>query len=406
MNALERAIHTWKCSSIETFELAIHLWPSHDSIPVFDKKDNWLGLDKYIIQVFGQETRPISVRLGSRDRVWVKLDDIWVPVSDALDALNCSKADDSDDKQPITYRNHKLKKWWAVNGKTFNFLGLPPEIRELIYGFMFGSNVEAFDSRGSKARKYQTLFQREQLGSLLRVDHLVRREARHVLFERTLFSTHSYSDTNRLLSSLQPRIQIRKLEISLSNEHFFRLFGGLPVKDGEISCPLKAAKALRTMELDELRLRIELPNLFSDGPMDNGCHKKVVEWILEVAWPFIRGHPVKIVGAIRTKQKYAYQAACREQREEFLLWRRQRVAVGESEGTLSDWDDDVEELQDESEEGNEGGVQLENGDALGKMPEKKSVKKWRPGKVNITADPPCCVCRPRCSKRDWRYDDE
>ena len=149
--------------------------------------------------------------------------------------------------------------------------------------------------------------------------------------------------------------------------------------------------ALKHMKLTRLRLTIAPPSTTTaSGMFDGACQKAAVEWILDAAWPFVRGHLVELSGFVKTSQKAAFEAKCDATRTDFEMWQKENVDAGLAEGSLAEYLQEVDQ---------DGGVIVDD-EKRAKMEELEEANK------GTTHDPQLlCCCKVPCTLSKWTADD-
>lgn len=89
---------------------------------------------------------------------------------------------------------------------------------------------------------------------------------------------------------------IRRLILALPHSDYLRLFDAFSSAD--IRCrSSKTAARMQNLDLDHLGINIAPPSLSTEESwLDGACQRTVVRSLLNAAWPWIRGQPVKITG--------------------------------------------------------------------------------------------------------------
>ncbi|KAK5123409.1 hypothetical protein LTR85_002841 [Meristemomyces frigidus] len=358
--------------------------------PISNTIGTFVGWDKYVFDIWGKPEREVKVRVHWGRGVQVLHLDMWTTIADYVGLLEPQLDRDTTLATPAGRYNHQWN-WWQVNGKKFRLLELPAEVRELIYSFALGDRLEPHP--GSKARRRgqhtEVIIQRNPNAGLLQVKHSqLYNEASHILFTHATVFVEHY-DVLRIMTRKGPLCdRIRRLELSLSHHDYFELFG-FNFGDELVYPTSRSARALRQLSLTRLVLFLAPPSLTTETRRTDGaCQQTVVDWILEAAWTWVRGHPVTVTGYVKSKQKVAFEATCSTERKSFELWQRQRLAVGLTEGTLEEYD----EWQDDED----GGVRLD-GSVEGTGG--KSVRDDGPMEL-----PPICRCLVPCTVKEWNAD--
>lgn len=138
---LDRDIYYFRLASFENYSLEVSLAPTTSANKAHDNDGNFIGYDSYDIGVYSTDPTSISARMspsGAR-KVEIIDRDQWRPVSELLKRLKPTidwNDPNSDSKYEIQKRRtEQQQRWWAANGKFFNFLQLPAEVREIIYEY-------------------------------------------------------------------------------------------------------------------------------------------------------------------------------------------------------------------------------------------------------------------------------
>lgn len=189
------------------------------------------------------------------------------------------------------------------------------------------------------------------------------------------------------------RSSVRELEIALSHDAFLCLFREyVLLENGEaVADKSRAAIALKHMQFTKLRLTIAPPSTTTtSGMFDGACQKAAVEWILQAAWPFVRGHSVELSGFVKTSQKVAFQEKCQAARTDFEEWKKGNKDAGLTEGTLAEY---VQELDEDD------GVIVDD-------EKRATMEKMKEAEKGMVEHPQLhCRCKVRCSLRTWTADD-
>ena len=400
VDILRKDIEDFRMQSFETFGVDVCVHPVSDASPVYDLQGRWRGFDEYAFDVHGLPEKRMEVRISATDEVKIWYRNRWTRIARYMKHLTPPIDWNAPGDGP-RYRDRQLRwdqqgRWWLANGKKFRLLDLPSEIREMIYGFAFGPVVEPYPT--CKARRLNGLGKmamvaRKPNSNLLLISNQVYEEASNILFLYTPFLVQHYGVLGALTSNIAQRSRIRQLELTLSHETFLKLFRTtIKGEDGkQIIVCTRQAYALRCMKLNRLELQITAPSMTNEsGWLDGACQKTVVDWILDRAWPLVRGHPVQVTGFVKTRQKAAFEAACLVERKRVEIWKKQKVAAGVCEDLeLSEYD---RELDDE-----DGGVIL-NERARDVMAKEG---KGGAGFVEITEHTPICRCTVPCTVEHW-----
>jgi len=359
-------VDQYRILSFENFGLSINIVPAAEAAPRFNLCGTFIGYEKYRIATYRESDSPKPMRIrfsatsAGNDEVQLHFLCNWHPVPEFLRHIKLIP----DDSEPSTSsgRLNRQWNWWMKNGKRFRLLDLPVEMREIIYGFVFGPRIEPFpNSRARRRGKTNAPFAALQpAAALLSLSQQVRAEASNICFSHTTFYVEHLGILKRLTNHFKPCNSIRRLHLSLSHYGYLKLFNHIPSEDnnyGVGSC----ASDMRMMTLNVLEMQIAAPSPITESDaLDGACQKIVVDWILKAALPYIGTHPVKLTGFVKSKQKAAFEAACRAARKQFDDWNQMRLAAGLELGTECEYGEWLEEyLADE-----DGGVSLVEREAV------------------------------------------
>ncbi|KAK3057920.1 hypothetical protein LTR09_000996 [Extremus antarcticus] len=444
---LVATIHEYRISSFENFGIVVWVKPAEDAREFYDTSNQSIGWTSYTFRTLHQPDKTMSVAMASATgqmRVW--FGGSWSPMSRFLDLVQPAIASIDGEGGFSRGENKRFlwqqqSRWWLSNGKHFPLVKLPGELRNKIYVYALGDKIKPFPKHESRPSK--TTHRSESNAALLRVSKLIYREASDVLFTFTPFHIEYYGIAAKLLRNIgrpnpPPRLRIRQLELALPHDSFFELFGGkVMLLKGSIALTRLsfAARALRTMDLSKLVLDINPATLLTSTHRFEGmCQKIVVDWILEMAWPSVRGHPVVVQGYVKTEQKKQFEAACKAAKKDFKMWQKQMIAIRLGEGCLRGYDMWVKEMKEEDGgvamvyevgaggehecgygcadgcESEQGYVQ-EDGHAAGhedasdhEHKDGHQAKVWEAGKVTIMPLMPDCECEVPCTAEFWSAD--
>lgn len=116
--------------------------------------------------------------------------------------------------------------WWGANGKSFDFLKLPAELRISIYEYLIGSVIEPYPA--SKDRSRLNLYAKSfTYTSLLFLNKQAYREMHPQIYNSTTFHIVRTSLLARTLMHNPdfPLQQLRRLTLSMQHIEYFKLFG-------------------------------------------------------------------------------------------------------------------------------------------------------------------------------------
>ena len=337
---LARAIERYRCKSFENFglEIAIHKHASELGSDDEARSRNTLLLVPWMDQ---EKSIEVRIRNGKPQISYLGR---WCAVGRLLRHFRRPSPDNLTSQEAY----HQQWNWWKTNGEKFRLLDLPPEIRDTIYGHSCGSRVVV----GGWQRGQYSKSSMDMNTALPRVCRQVHKEFSRLVALYTTFCFDRFDKFKRLAHESSSQLLVRRVELSLSHHESLKLWGFQPGETSNLGItPSRSAKALRTMAILQLDLHMAAPSFATTADwLDGACQRAVCGFILRAAWPYVKGHPVKVTGYIKTDQKAAYEAACSKERDRVLAWQRQRLAAGSGEACLSDYDEWLDE--------EEGGVSL------------------------------------------------
>ncbi|KAK5130784.1 hypothetical protein LTR08_001674 [Meristemomyces frigidus] len=388
-----REIRAHRCLSFDNFTINAAVTPAKGkgrTRMIRNSVGTFLGFDRYVLFLWGESDKEmqVGVDIARTVRVWHMGE--WKTVAEFVSLLRPQPDRDSALSSPHGGYSHQSN-WWRANGESFRLFDLPAEIRERIYRHALGVRVEPYPTALARRRgRYNTVIkQRNPNSGILRVNRQVHDEASHVLFTHTPFFVEQRGVLRKLFQNVPQFKLIRRLELALSHYDFFKVFGFQFSENVQI-IHQRSTQALRQMDLKHLELIIAAPSLTTETPwFDGACQTLIVDWILEAAYPWLRGHPVKISGYAKSRQKLAFEGACLAEEKKLGVWRMQQLAVRSTEGTLEEYDEWTEELLEEEE----GGVRLDG------EPWTEEVS-GVPSTL-VEALPPQCECAVPCMMETW-----
>ncbi|UJO11922.1 hypothetical protein CLAFUW4_02173 [Fulvia fulva] len=379
--------------NFKKFHGQIRFFPTSNSRPLFESGEP-VGFNSYYIEATGHCLREVDVRIDNM-KVELSHNNEWTDLPTILENIPAPTTWEKPG-EPLSVAAKlalwdKQWQWYYHNTKTFPFLRLPSEIRELIYSFLFPSTFQTYPYCMSQRRPWKVsagISQQQGNANILRANKQLHNEASHILFRDTTFLIENTSIMNRALRHTPALAKnMTRLELSFNHTQYLRLFGFYLNEHADYP-PKDAAYALRNLDLKLLTLRIAEPETYNSRSPSGGrktvtsCQKKAVKYILRTAYPFVKGHPVEIEGFVARKQKERFEGAMRGKRDEFERWRE----IGDGAEGLREWDED------------EGGVELEDGEGAGAGEGEEGedvVEKTREW-------PPRCRCKVHCGEiRDW-----
>ncbi|TKA81198.1 hypothetical protein B0A55_02630 [Friedmanniomyces simplex] len=392
MENVDKQIKAYRTKSFDNYinaGIRINLKPTLTACHLVSRKGRYLGFDEYLVDIWGEEEYAVSVCISRNGLVQFRHLDKWLNVSEYLRHLKVKIDPQYTDGTP-QIRSELQAQWWAANGKTFPLLQLPRELRDVIYANAFGPKIEPYPT--SRVRK-GAIAKPQRGAALMRVSKQVLAEVRSLLERQTPFLIEHKRIMALLLASPSRRTHIRRLELALSHNEFLKLFG-FKIPDEKVCCTLRPAEALREMRLKHLKLRIAPPSLITGSAvLDGACQRIATRWILAAAWPYVRGHPVEVAGYVKRQQKADFEALCLDAKKQCEQWYGLRVAIGDTEGSLAEYDEWVEWVDGEED----GGVRVAEGPS-------NDVRHLIPNN-QVGELPPRCMCDKPCTAGGWTDED-
>ena len=358
LQSIRREIDEYQIQCIENFGIHLTVTRKADAREVHNDEGVWTGYNRYTFSVWGKFEESISVRLEVNGKVRIFYSRQWCTISRFMDKFHHHDVTGEDppaaltpDQKQVLWNN--MFRWWMANKKVFRFLNLSPEIREMIYGLLFGTQqVEPYPMYRCNKRPKRTramIAVTQPSLNLLRVNRRIHEEASHVLFRNvTLLIEHAGIFVS-VLKNTSLCTQVRSLKLALDLEDYLMVFGGktkkYPTPPLHYSC-----SSLRIMKLRHLELQIPPPCEGSDIHRATGFwREEKVEEMFNLVWCFIKGHNVQITGSLDPSQRTELESKCRTELETYHKW-RELEPLGYEVGSLKEYDEWAKE--------EEGGVRL------------------------------------------------
>ena len=409
LNALRREVEDYRLSSYLTFDIHVDVYPAPNAVSRYGLNGVWVGYSAYdFVQWAGLSTTH-NVLVSSNGRPLVRLDGHWRSVSCWLETLkpplNQFERKNAQFEQMHAQWAEAMKqerwahqfRWWLANGKHFPVFKLPAEIREIIYGYVFSEWIEPYPRASVRRidKSSRTALAKKMNFKLLLTCKQVKHEASNVLFSSTPFYVGHASILRDVTNDPNLQSRLRQLTIGFTHEQHLTLFRTSSVSEtGQVETKtLRSAEAFKYMALDRLRLTFNRPS-------DTGaCQVKFVEYIMEIAWPFVRGQMVSLKGCVKLRQIEAYKARCKAFRKGFEMWKEYRRVDGKSEGELVDYLQEVDDDEDDIGNGG-GGVLLD--ETLREEGKAAPTSALAQGGMQPDLT---CECKVRCNSKRWNFYD-
>lgn len=185
---LRHEIEQIRLDNFDSFELHVLIQPTPRAKPIIDADGNQIGFDEYDFDQWSQPPKAMKVGLSrSGPRVWYMKE--WRHVSYFLRHLTTSNEwnarGGSSTANAMQLRWKQQARWWLANGKKFPLLDLPAEIREIIYGYVFGAVVQPYPTVRARRLGPSSYSAKRTNYNLLHTCKLVHKEASNILFQYT-----------------------------------------------------------------------------------------------------------------------------------------------------------------------------------------------------------------------------
>lgn len=405
LEALKREIEDYRLSSYHTFDIHVSAYPAAGAVYQSGSNGIWAGYSAYqLVQWSGLPTT-LEVLIDSSGKPMVKVEGKFQRLSCWLESLQApanwfDEPGDTELAADIKQeRWAQQSRWWLANGKHFVLLKLPAEIREIVYGYVFSDWIEPYPRARVRRldRSSQAALAKKMQFKLLLTCKQVMHEASNILFSYTPFFVEHHSILRQVTNDPTLRARLRRLTIAFTHDQYLSLFRTYTISDtGELENRKSiSAEALKYMTLDSLRLVVDRPApRTSQGAFAGACQVKFVEWLMESAWPFMRGQSVELAGCVKWRQSIAFRGRCKAFREGLKLWNEFRIADGKPEGQLVEF---LQEIDDDDEE--EGGVSLSEPLNEKRMKDEALTPAQRRMYPDLK-----CQCKKRCSPNTWSFD--
>ena len=318
------------------------LEPMELTLPFLEKVE--VGYRRYTFAPYHNDKPPktMHVRLRSGG-IQVFFRGSWKPISAYLNEVGTENTVEQFDAELALRRQSE---WWKNNGKTFDLNKLPAELREIVYG-----HVLPVMAQPHRRRKCKFVAPNHTM-ALMRTNKRIHDEVKHVLYQTKTFLIQHYPVMTKTVCNKLLQQNIRHLTLSFSNNGYLNLFHFDP-KSITFPFPLIYPE-LREMKLKTFEFHIATPSYTQ--LIENACQVAAVDLILSLAWPSVKGHPIKISGWIKTSQKERIESLANDEKAAFDKWARlEKTLTGEDAATLGQYD----VFNARIEEQEHGGVRLD-----------------------------------------------
>jgi hypothetical protein len=394
--AIESQIDEYKKQSFAKFGMVIAVYPlSKDEDPedyakcieidtrLFGKVV--IGRQNYYFRPQHNEgpSKSMQVRVH-RGAVQIHIKGSWWPVSAYLDDVSTHRIYQNSPQDEL----NRQYCWWRSNGKAFNIMKLPGELRNAIFDCVFPSETRPFPSNWCRKIKRIPTFEHSYT-ALIRTNRQLRREGGDRFYQTSTFVIdhgHLFSKTldNRILGE-----RLRHVSLKLTHSAYLNLFHF--DREDRTTEPYVARQLREMPNLASLEIKFAAPSISDKNWLEGACQRTVVDMIMNVAWPSIRGLPVNITGYVKDDQKKSIQARVQIERELYGL----SLASGNC-SSLSEYDAFTSTMMAEEQ----GGVRLD-GRAWDDESDERTEAAWSDLSDEEKNAAVRCVCETKCTKDDW-----
>ncbi|KAM0717712.1 hypothetical protein Q7P37_007564 [Cladosporium fusiforme] len=386
--AIHFHINTYRAQSFANFLLEVNLYPARGAsglaalLPGFNS-DGWLqiGYNKYTFQC-GDISKDMLVRVH-QGTVQINFCGRWRSISCFLDELEPATSMAPFDSKKAYDTQFE---WYRSNGKSFNILHLPGELRNAIYEQVLGP--VAIPHPKHKCRRGRTAPSTQT--AIMRLNKQTHRESSHIFYSTSTMLLEHDALVKRVLHNRHLRTKLRDITLDLSHSGFLDLFRYDPI---DIEPRGLVLRALRKVKLSRLEIHIRAPTRISRRVyIEGACQKTMVEHIFEAAMPSITGHPVVITGFIKDSQKAAISAHFDSAHEAFTKWSA-LTSAGNADATptptLKEYDDFLLNVAND----NNGGVLVDS--SAGPAEHAPALRPF------VTSLSFVCFCARKCAAKGW-----
>lgn len=314
------AVEDFTLSSVEAFVMNVLVLPGNKIDIVTWKTSPSPDFFAFRHDKFARLDRTLQVRY--HDEVQVRVDGVWTPLTTYLNN-HCStlKIGPSEDRQARQkYWLDAQRDWWRVNKKSFNFVKLPPELRENIYKYCSPADaIEPYPKHAARGLSTNYVGPRNKITyPMLKSSKLVARELRAYMFLHTpLLFTHDRILRKTLRHKPHfPRDELRCLTLALPTHLKFLEFAGFRGRNIRTGDKIfePGSGGVEELGRDRLpalaRLEIVVPGretLEGVSWLKGGCQVLAAEMVMESLWPFVKGQPVVLGGMVKKWQKKKWE---------------------------------------------------------------------------------------------------
>jgi hypothetical protein len=281
----------------------------------------------------------------------------WLPFDSYLAELSLERYDRimSTTTSGAEVLDRQLR-WWRSNDRTFDFAGLPSELRNLVYDFYLQDPIMPY-TRTRTSRVGRLAAPSKHRLALMRVNKQTHNELRYQMYLMHLFAFAYIPALRKALRNTTLLTNVTRITLAFTPSQLLAFFRfDLDAEPNQFQLPHAVNRHLRHAPLKSLAFYFGPPSLIAEEEvLEGACQIKAVDLIMTVAWPSVRGHHVELQGFVKDKQKFAIEKAARIEEDKFKQWAAVVKAATGAVSTLADYDEfESAMLADEP-----GGVRLD-----------------------------------------------
>jgi len=394
--AIKDQIDEYRMQNFAKFGLDIEVLPTPNAkrmkLPVEHFGEATIGYHSYSFcpKHNAEPSKTLRVRLH-QGGIQVHFCAYWRPLSAYLNEVS---TDWTYSAAPSTELSRQCY-WWMSNGKSFDIMNLPGEIRNAIFDFAFPAEAHPFHaSECAKRGRLVPNFGHSHT-ALMRTNKQLYQEASDRFYKMTTFTIGNRQLFSKTLNNRFLRDRLRHVRLSLTHSEYLDLFSSKP---WDLSTKPYAKWQLREMpNLTSLEIHIGAPSRIPTKVWFEGaCQITAVNMIMDAAWPSIRGLPVTITGYVKDSQKKAIEAHVQSERNTYALFGAWCRDIGKR-CSLSAYDDWVEWMMAEEH----GGVRLDGEPCVEAEAGEDNKLQWNCMTTQDLRMVMWCSCEKRCSLDTW-----
>jgi hypothetical protein len=396
-DAIQHHIDIYRKQSYAKFCLELAVFPSENAKPLVLPLQFFgavqVGYHSYTFAPCHNDGPPkiMPARLLVGGIVQVEFCGSWQPLSAYLDEVGTERIEGYN--APLDLE--RQLRWWHSNGKSFEIQKLPGELRNNIFDHALPVAIQPYPHHNSRGLRRRVVAPKYTI-PLMHADKQTYIEMKHVLYHNQTFFIKHVPVMLKTLGNKFLRQQITHMTLSFSHSGYLDLFDF--DDEGVVFPHTYTLPGLREMrELKMLEFHINAPSRIAEAPaLEGACQIAAVDLIFSVAWASIKGHPVKISGWIKDKQKERIESLANDEKVAYEKWAALTKAATNEVSTLHQYDEFMARMESEEQ----GGVRLD-----GKPWEETEVKAEL-GYVSTLETHTLehyltCRCLKKCSATDW-----